>query len=48
MPSLTAERGAEVARRQREGDSESALARVYGVSRATVCNTRQRAAQETA
>lgn len=43
-PSLTAERAAAVARRLAEGESASALAREFGVSRATVYNTRQRAA----
>lgn len=43
-PSLNAEQAAAVARRLTEGESASVLAREYGVSRATIYNTRSRAA----
>jgi DNA invertase Pin-like site-specific DNA recombinase len=42
VPSLTAEQAADVAARLTDGESASALAREYGVSRATVYNTRLR------
>lgn len=42
MPSLTEEQAEAVAQRLAEGESASALAREYGVSRATVYNTRER------
>ena len=42
-PSLTPQQAREIDRRLAEGESASALAREYGVSRATVYNTRTRA-----
>src|SRR6185437_890996 len=42
VPSLTPEQAAAVDRRMADGESASALAREYGVSRATVYNTRTR------
>ena len=48
VPSLTDEQAAEVSRRLTDGESAVALAREFGVSRATVYNTRTRvAASET-
>lgn len=44
-PALTAEQSAAVAERLDSGESASALAREYGVSRATVYNTRLRLAE---
>ena len=41
-PSLSPERAAALSRRLSEGESASALAREFGVSRATVYNARQR------
>lgn len=46
VPSLTEEQAEEVAARLADGESASELAREYGVSRATVYNTRDRAAAE--
>lgn len=46
VPSLTEEQAEEVAERLADGESASALAREYGVSRATVYNTRDRAVAE--
>lgn len=46
VPSLTEEQAEAVAQRLTEGESASALAREFGVSRATVYNTRDRAAAE--
>ncbi len=46
VPSLTDEQAEAVATRLAEGESASALAREYGVSRATVYNTRERAVAE--
>ena len=43
-PSLSPDAAAAVARRLSEGESASALAREFGVSRATVYNARQRTA----
>jgi len=44
-PSLTPGQAAEVAARLTNGEPAAALAREYGVSRATVYNTRLRAAE---
>lgn len=44
VPSLTADQATEVADRLDAGESAVALAREYGISRATVYNTRQRVA----
>lgn len=46
-PSLTGNDAADVARRLTAGESASALAREYGVSRATVYNTKDRLAAST-
>jgi DNA invertase Pin-like site-specific DNA recombinase len=48
VPSLTDDQAAAVARRLEDGESASALAREYGVSRATIYNTRLRAGAVTA
>jgi DNA invertase Pin-like site-specific DNA recombinase len=46
VPSLNADQAEAVARRLTEGESASALAREYGVSRATIYNARVRAVSE--
>ena len=47
-PSLTPEQARDVASRLAEGESASALASEYGVSRATVYNARLRPAEQEA
>ncbi|KAA1430454.1 recombinase family protein [Mycolicibacter arupensis] len=47
VPSLTDDQATEVADRLDAGESAAALAREYGISRATVYNTRQRVAATT-